>query len=375
MTGPAWHILTGEYPPTPGGVSDYTRLIARGLVEARDEVHVWAPSADGGLATDPGVRVHALPDGYGPRGLRALSLALLRERSPKRILVQYVPQAFGLKGLNVPFCAWLSSLRAVEISVMFHEVAVPWIAGHWKWNAASVVMQGMAALLLARADRVFVSTSSWEPTLRSLAIGWKGATWLPVPSNVPVRAPVDARAVTRKRLGIGEGARVVGHFGTYHELFVPWLAPALETLLGTDGRCVALLVGRGGDTFARQLERGGTAGRVLTTGALDGADIASHLLACDVLLQPYPDGVSTRRTSTMAGLALGVPVVTNEGPLTEPIWRESGGVEIVVTPEGVAMAAERLLGDPAHAAALGDRGRRLYDERFSLDRVVASLRA
>jgi hypothetical protein len=25
-----WHIITGEYPPQPGGVSDYTRLVARG---------------------------------------------------------------------------------------------------------------------------------------------------------------------------------------------------------------------------------------------------------------------------------------------------------------------------------------------------------
>src|SRR5207248_6476969 len=26
-----WHVLTGEYPPQPGGVSDYTRQVARGL--------------------------------------------------------------------------------------------------------------------------------------------------------------------------------------------------------------------------------------------------------------------------------------------------------------------------------------------------------
>ena len=26
-----WAILTGEYPPQPGGVSDYTRLVARGI--------------------------------------------------------------------------------------------------------------------------------------------------------------------------------------------------------------------------------------------------------------------------------------------------------------------------------------------------------
>ena len=26
-----WHVITGEYPPQPGGVSDYSRLVARRL--------------------------------------------------------------------------------------------------------------------------------------------------------------------------------------------------------------------------------------------------------------------------------------------------------------------------------------------------------
>ena len=39
-----WHILTGEYPPQPGGVSDYSRMVAHGLAAAGDEVVVWAPS-------------------------------------------------------------------------------------------------------------------------------------------------------------------------------------------------------------------------------------------------------------------------------------------------------------------------------------------
>ena len=42
-----WHIITGEYPPAPGGVSDYTEAVAAGLAAAGDEVHVWCPAASG----------------------------------------------------------------------------------------------------------------------------------------------------------------------------------------------------------------------------------------------------------------------------------------------------------------------------------------
>ena len=46
----AWNIITGEYPPQPGGVSDYTRLVAHGLADAGDEVCVYAPPADASRA-------------------------------------------------------------------------------------------------------------------------------------------------------------------------------------------------------------------------------------------------------------------------------------------------------------------------------------
>jgi hypothetical protein len=76
----AWHIVTGEYPPANGGVSDYTRLVARGLAARGDEVHVWAPGTASGLVRDAGVEVHALPGMFGPRALRELAAEHSGER-------------------------------------------------------------------------------------------------------------------------------------------------------------------------------------------------------------------------------------------------------------------------------------------------------
>ena len=44
-----WVILTGEYPPQSGGVSDYTRLVVEGLAAVGDEVAVYAPPQSHGL--------------------------------------------------------------------------------------------------------------------------------------------------------------------------------------------------------------------------------------------------------------------------------------------------------------------------------------
>ncbi len=374
MQKASWHLITGEYAPALGGVAGYSRSVARALADAGDEVHVWAPSA-GPLTPDPGVRLHPLPSGYAPPALLPLSRLLARERGPKRLLVQYVPQAFGVKGMNIPFCLWLAAMRDAEVWVMFHEVAVPWGPLRvWKQNTIAAANRVMASLLMARADRVFMSVPRWESALRPLSPRWPGATWLPIPSNVPTSAPAEAVRTARSGLPLREGWRAIGHFGSYGPHVAPLVERTLSHLLLADPKRIAVLIGRGGETVASALRRDRLiADRVVATGVLDVHDIASHLLACDVLAQPLPDGVSSRRTSVMAGLALGIPTATNTGSCTETVW--AGSVELASSPESVAAATEALLRDPQRAAKIAGSGRELYWREFSLDRTVRTLRA
>jgi hypothetical protein len=370
----AWHIVTGEYAPVCGGVADYTHGLACALAVAGDVVHVWAPGA--ALTEDPGVHVHPLPNGYGRAGLRALSIALGRSASTTRVLVQYVPHAFGLRGVNVPFCAAIAALRGVEVWVMFHEVALPWApARRWRANIAASLTRLMANLLAARADRVLVSIPLWEPILHQVAPLWKGGTtWLPIPSNMPLHASDSAREAVRASLRLVPGAQVIGHFGGYGSLYASFLAQALRQLLEKDPGRVALLVGRGGEAFVRTMERA-LRDRMIATGEIEADRVAAHLTACDVMIQPYPDGISTRRTSAMAGLALGVPTVTNDGVTTEPLWRDERAVALAPSIDAVGDTAEALLASPALAATLGAKGRELHARRFALARTVETLRA
>jgi hypothetical protein len=281
-----------------------------------------------------------------------------------------------MKGMNVAFCAWIAGLRDAQVWVMFHEVAFPWAPWRlWRQNTIAAVTRLMARLLLSRADRVFVSIPSWEAMLRPLSPRWAGATWLPIPSNVPTRAPREATARVRARLPLTAGGQTIGHFGTYGGLIAPILTQAVLALLRADPRRIALLIGRGSQAVVRDLLREpAMSGRIVAPGSLEAEDVAAHLLVCDVLVQPYPDGVSTRRTSAMAGLALGVPTATNEGRATEAVWRESRAVELAPSADGLAAAAEVVLGDAAYAASLGQRGRTLYERQFSLEHTIRALR-
>ncbi len=105
-----WHIITGEYPPQPGGVSDYTHLVARALAKAGDEVEVWAPACPQPQHAEAGIQVHRLPGHCGPRTLAIIDRAIAGANA-ERVLVQYVPHAFGFKAMNLPFSYWLYARR------------------------------------------------------------------------------------------------------------------------------------------------------------------------------------------------------------------------------------------------------------------------
>jgi glycosyltransferase involved in cell wall biosynthesis len=299
--------------------------------------------------------------------------------TPGRLLVQYVPHAFGWKAMNLPLCLWLSVQGRLPMWIMFHEVA--FVGGQslsWKHKLLAWVNRLMVRLLLHSAERAFVSIPGWEPLLRSIVPNCPPITWLPVPSNIPTAISPSRREEVRSRLVADTDTVLLGHFGTFGRPIARLLTDVLPVLLTNHPERRALLIGREGESYARDLERSHPAlrGQVMTTGATSGEQAAEYLAACDVLVQPYPDGASARRGSLMAGLALGLPIITTNGSLSEPLWRESGAVELVdVSATAIVAGTERLLQDRKRCLEVGRRARQLYSERFSLEQTIARLQA
>lgn len=379
MSQPVWHILTGEYPPRLGGVSDYTRLVACGLANAGDEVHVWTPARPKEILADTGVEVHGLTGPFGPHALAELERGLRHANSRRRLLVQYVPHAFGYKAMNVWLSLWLKKVsRRETIWVMFHEVCFPWgWARPLRHNFLGAVNRLMAHFVCSSAQRIFVSTPAWGVLLSKLARLRRPAEWLPVPSNVSTSADPEARAAVRRHVE-RPGGQILGHLGTFGDSITARLSEPLVRLLRADPRRTALLVGRNSKSYAEKLKQGNPdlANVLYATGGLEAESLAAHLAACDLLLQPYPDGVTTRRGSVMAGLALGLPILTTDGVLTESFWRYSNALQLIGSEaDEWVNTAESLLGHEAQRACLGRSAARLYQERFSLECTVSTLRA
>jgi glycosyltransferase involved in cell wall biosynthesis len=379
---PEWHLVTGEFPPQPGGVSDYVRGVAEGLALAGDRVHVWCPPAPGPDPRLQGVQVHRELGRMSPRDLRRVGRLLDGFAPPRRLLVQWVPHSYGYRTMNLAFCLWLwrrSALRGDRVEIMVHEPYLPFSRGAWKQSAVAVVHRAMTVVLLRAADHVWVSTPAWAARWRRYLTGRRPPfTWIPIPSNVPVAAdPAAARAVRDRYLP--SGGCLLGHFGTYRPNVRQLLAAILPAVLERAADRAILLLGHGGEGFRTELLRRvpSLEGRIHATGPLPLPELSAHLSACDLLVQPYPDGANGRQTSLAAGLAHARAAVSTEGASTEPVWRESGAVALA--PAGDAAAAveavERLLTDSAARRRMGEAARELYLSRFDLRHTVEALRS
>ncbi len=372
-----WAILTGNYGRT-GGVSDYTTLVATELVKAGDEVTVYASAPSLAQLAEERFKVVEVPGAFGPPAHRALDLAF-KERMPDRVLIQYVPHSFGWHAMNLPFSLWIHARRKrYPIWIMYHEVAVGFRRRPpFRHNVTALMTHVMAWLTARSAARIFIAALAWERTLRPMIPSNKPILWMPIPSNVPVVKDVARVANLRRRYLAGR-KYLVGHFGTYGWWISEPLMVALTALLEQRSDTSVLLMGVNSLQFREKIlaRSPHLADRIGACGALPGPDVSRHLQACHLVIQPYPDGVTTRRGSAMMALAHGVPVVTNSGELTESVWRQYRAVHM--TPAGnpvqLARHANRLLNEPEELERLGEAGKTLYDERFALCHTITALR-
>ena len=368
------HIVTSEYPPQIGGVSDYTCQIAEALACRGEEVHVWCPSLSR-PRSESGVHVHPDLGHFQPSALERVSDLLDAFPSPRRLLVQWVPHGYGYRSMNVAFCLWLARRAAHGdiVELMVHEPFNEMTSWPLRHAVIAIVHRVMTRILMGAVSRVWVSIPAWESMLRPYARGRDvRIDWLPIP------AAVESLSASMSSIREKYTSRsLVGHLSSYGDEVSSLLVRRLAPIMDCDAAPVLLLIGARSDRFRDALiaQYPTWSARVHATGRLLTTELASYVSACDLLLQPYPDGITSRRTSAMAALSLGRPIVTTTGHLTERLWADSGAVALanVTDVDGFAAAAIRLMSDADARSRLGQQGQRVYREHFSVARVIDAL--
>jgi len=375
-----WHIITCEYPPDIGGVSDYTFQIAKSLSERGVRAVVWAPGNGPASATGEAITVNRCFGRFRPHDLWAINRLWNSLNGPKRILLQWGPTGYGLKSSNLPFCLWLAwrVVRGDKLVVTFHEAFFSLSEPRLRRRAAALVQRAMTILLLNAATEVFISTSCFAESMRAYCFRKTNIKTLPIPANVLPCANPEAIAGIRQSMA-SNGEPIVGHFGLYSPNVEVLLIPSLLKLLQNNPRIRVLLIGEGSTYYRQKLlsYNSELSPRIGATGACSLDEASTHISACDAMFQPYLDGITTRRGTTMAALAHGKYLVSTRGPNTEDIWKTTPAVYLLSSREPARIAEEldNLLLSHDRTAHLGREGVKFYEENFALARTIDGLLA
>jgi hypothetical protein len=282
--------------------------------------------------------------------------------------------------MNVGFSCWLLNRAARHgdtIEIMAHEPYLSF-SRNWRQCVAALAHRIMTITLLRAAQIVWMSIPGWERCLRPYALGRRlPFKWLPIPNNIDITEN-PAGVAELRRLYAPDDTILIGHFGTYGAPIAALLEPILSALAEESANQQILLIGMGSDEFHKSIvaRNPGLAAVIRSTGALAPAALATHVAACDLLIQPYPDGVSSRRTSLMLGLNLGKALVSTSGQLTEPLWEQSGALHLAPVGDTTTLLdfVRQLRGDAVKRRQLGEAARNLYKKYFDVSHTIAALR-
>ena len=280
------------------------------------------------------------------------------------VVVPYNPFMWGRRGFAPALVRDVARIRRrfsrPEIVLVIHEPYVP------IWNLKSLAMgawqRAQLGVLLLLADARFASIERWA---------WKFGKIRPtahLPSGSALPDMKGSRDSVRAELEFG-GAVVVATLSSGHPTHLTEYVEAALTRLSEELGTEAVAFLQLGAT-TRHLVLPASI-RVERPGLVSAERLGALLSAADIMMSPFLDGVSTRRTSFFAGLQQGVAIVGTSGPLTDQML---GGRGLELVPVGSSEAyAQRvceLAVDENRRRRAVEAGQRLFDREFEWDKIA-----
>jgi glycosyltransferase involved in cell wall biosynthesis len=278
-------FITGEYPPLPGGVGDYTARLAAALEALGARVSVLARH---GAA---GERVRTV----ARWGWRTPYRAALDAAGAKIAHIQYQAGAFDMH----PAINLLPRRLSVPTVTTVHDLLPPYL-----FPKAGRLRGALLRDMAAHSAAVIVTNAADE---RALARRGVRAARIPIGPNLP--PPILPAQVGNSVAFFGFPARSKGIEALIAALgALPASCRPPLTLIGPDGAPDAA-----NDHLSRaEVDRLAADAHVtlIRTGYLTPQAASDALAAARVIALPFADGASLRSGSLLAALQVGRPVVT-----------------------------------------------------------------
>ncbi len=356
-------VITRSLPPEHCGIADHTTLLAHSL---RAIGHKVTLIAGRGQADENSLIIE---DQWGKKGLEGLlkqsdSLAI------DHLILQYIPFGF-LPDKRKPFPSinhylslkkfWQTCSKKWSTSLIVHETyfrawSYPpsWIKG--------TIQKYLLKSLVKTSHRVFSASELLVQEMKQWGDSEK-IIYLPLASHFPIAQ--TNREKMRSEQKIAKEEMVLTLFGGGNAL-----------------RNSSSYVNKLDDYFhhknipVRWLLLGGIPRKwfdfsspVLSPGRLTPDDLSSWLQMTDIFLAPHSWGLAARRTTFLAALQHGLPVVGTKGYITDPFMTHIPGLILTSGIKEFSEAVISLSINPKLRQSLGEKNKLYYQENFGWEKI------
>ncbi len=284
------------------------------------------------------------------------------------VLVQYTALAWSARGFPQKFLSVLKVLKSAgaRVAIVFHDVE-PYSGARLVDRLRGFVQTRTMRRALSLADSAVFTVApeklSWLTATPTKAI------FIPVGPNLPI-ASIEIPVANNTVPIIGVFSITGGEAGAREtRLIVASVRKAAQEL----GLVRLSIFGRHAELREAELRRGlkNVPVELSVEGLVDPRQVIEKLSACDVLLF-VRGALSSRRSSAIAAIACGLPVIALTGSETAAPVTGAGVILIPSEdPKLFAAALVQVLTDPALRAELAVRSRAAYQQHFSWPAIAA----
>lgn len=352
------HIFKDFYPPTTGGIEQHMRLLCGALAKKVDVV-VLVPSRSRHTVDEQvdGVRVLRVPEfgRYASAPLCPSAPWRLRQLRPDLVHLHF-PNPMG------DLTYLLSGVRA-PLVVSYHADII-------KQRAYLPYYRPVLRRLFSRAARIIVASKEYAASSEFLRPYADRTAIIPYGIDVRSYALANGERAQVEALRDGGTAPFVLYVGALR--YYKGIDVLIRAMTTVSAR--AVVVGRGDDTALTQLARNlGVLSRIQFVGEVTESRLRVLLHAAQVVVLPSIDRCEAFGIALLEGMACGKPIVATDLPTGVRTLNQHEVTGLSVPPgdaDALAAALNRLLGDSALRARLGDAGRRRAEQAFSAVRMI-----
>lgn len=300
------------------------------------------------------------------------SLTALRLRAAdwrdRWVLVQYTALAWSSRGIPQNFMRALNILKSAgaRIGIVFHDVE-PFSGTRLIDSVRRFVQVRTMRHALSFADLAVFPVPpeklSWPPAVPAQA------AFVPVGPNLPIPAAPMAHSHDVVPT-IGVFSITGGESGTREtQIILSAVRHAAQEL----GKLRLSIFGRHAELRETELREGlcDLPVELSVEGVVEPAHVVQKLFACDVLLF-VRGSISSRRSSAIAGIACGLPVIAFSGFETAKPITDAGVVLVSPDqPSQLSAALVHVLSDSRYREDLAARSRAAYRAHFDWSSIAA----